>query len=206
MNMTVRLTMGNVASVFLCVVCLLPFGNLQAQEEDSSSYTDSDYFLKDSNPRIRALLDNAERNHFNAGLLLKRHKYAENKYTLADWKYTLKVFPNHPGALQAMGYNAILKNDPETGIYYFERALKLYPQYALTHAQYGSYLVDLGRLEEGIARLKRAISMDPKLLSAHFWLAEAYSKSGMSDLARQEAEEAKKLSDVAKQAAKPLKK
>jgi tetratricopeptide (TPR) repeat protein len=173
-------------------VCLLPSGNLQAQEEDASSYADSNYFLKDTNPRIRALLDNTERNHFNAELLLKRKKFGE-KYTLADWKYTLKIFPNHPGALQAMGSNAILKNDLEMGVFYFERALGLYPQYAMTHAQYGSYLADIGRYDLAIARLKRAISMDSGLVSAHRWLAMAYRKSGRPELAREADERADQL-------------
>ena len=43
----------------------------------------------------------------------------------------------------------------------FTRALELNDQYAAAHAWYGSYLVATGRVDEGLARHQRAISLDP---------------------------------------------
>jgi Tfp pilus assembly protein PilF len=78
-------------------------------------------------------------------------------------------------------------------VYYFERALKLYPRYAITHAQYGAYLVGIGETEAGIGRLKEAIEIDPKLTAAYVVLAKAYNKVGNLDLAQQAAEKARDL-------------
>ena len=79
------------------------------------------------------------------------------------------------------------------GIVYFEKALKLYPQYATTHAQYGWYLVENNRLETGIFKLRQAIEMDARMMAAYVWLSRAYVKSGHPDLARQTAHQAREL-------------
>ena len=60
---------------------------------------------------------------------------------------------------------------------YFDKAIRLYPEYALTYAQYGAYLVTLGNLDAGL-RLERAVAMGPELMFAHVWLAVAYKKKG----------------------------
>ena len=76
---------------------------------------------------------------------------------------------------------------------YYEKALKLFPQYAITHAQYGSYLVGIGNSKAGIAQLEKAVEMNPRLMQAHTWLAQAYAKSGNAERARQVTERAREL-------------
>jgi tetratricopeptide (TPR) repeat protein len=88
---------------------------------------------------------------------------------------------------------AKLTKTPSLAIPYYERALQLYPQHAITYAQYGQYLVDIGFIEAGITRLKKAIELNPNLALAYAWLAQAYSKTGNLDLARQAAERARTL-------------
>jgi Tfp pilus assembly protein PilF len=110
-----------------------------------------------------------------------------------DVRYTLDRFPNHPKGLQMAGIVAQLTKKPSLAVYYFERALKLYPQYAITHTQYGAYLVGIGETDAGIARLKEAVEIDPKLPAAYVLLAKAYNKNGNLELARQAAEKAKEL-------------
>jgi tetratricopeptide (TPR) repeat protein len=97
---------------------------------------------------------------------------------LADLNYTLDKFPNHPKALLLLGSVARLIKSPALPIPYFEKAIQLYPQYALTHAQYGAYMTEIGSVEVGIGKLKKAIEIDPNLSLAHTWLAKAYSQKG----------------------------
>jgi superkiller protein 3 len=86
-----------------------------------------------------------------------------------------------------------IRKEPSLAIPFYAKALQLYPQYAITHAQYGSYLTDIGQVEQGIVALKKAVEIDPKLALAYDWLARAYAKSGDLELSRQAAEKAKEL-------------
>lgn len=64
-------------------------------------------------------------------------------------------------------------NQPGLAISFFEKALKEYPLYGYTRAQYGHYLVELGAVSAGILELKEALRLDPDLVTARAWLAEA---------------------------------
>jgi Tfp pilus assembly protein PilF len=105
----------------------------------------------------------------------------------------LARFINHPQALAIAGAYALSIKNPRWAVPYFEKALSIYPQYAVTHAQFGKYLTDIGMVDKGLEKLKRAAEMDPKLVGAQVWLAAAYAKSGNADLARESAEKARSL-------------
>ncbi len=112
---------------------------------------------------------------------------------IADLKYTLERFPNHPKALQYMGLVSKLTNNTEMAIAYYQQALSLYPQYAVTHAQYGQYLLSIGIIDKAIESLKRSIAIEPKSATSYALLAQAYSKQGNSELASEAAARAKEL-------------
>ena len=110
-----------------------------------------------------------------------------------DLKFALDRFPNHPLCLQLLGSVAISTKKFLLPMSYYKKALELFPQHALTHAQYGSYLTKIGHLDAGIQKLKQAIKMESKLTVAYVWLAQAYFKKGNMKIAQQTAEEAKRL-------------
>ena len=83
----------------------------------------------------------------------------------SDIKYTLNRFPNHPRGLLLMALYGRLTKKHAFVIPYFEKAIRLYPEYALTYAQYGSYLVTVGNLDVGIKKLERAAKWSPILCS-----------------------------------------
>jgi hypothetical protein len=129
---------------------------------------------------------------------------AEGKYhnAFADLDYLLGRVVNHPRALQLVGSLGILTKKPGIADRYFVRALALYPQYALTQAQYGSFLINSGQLDAGIGRLKKAVEMEPNLAIAHAWLSKGYQKQGSLELAAEAAEKARALgysSDLTRQ-------
>ena len=112
---------------------------------------------------------------------------------IEDLKYTLDRFPNHPKALQTMGLVSQLTKKPAMASTYYQKALTQYPQYAMTHAQYGQYLLSIGDIDKAIESLKRSIEIDPKLVGSYVLLAHAYSKQGNSELASEAAARAKEL-------------
>lgn len=113
--------------------------------------------------------------------------------TQVDLEYVLRRTINHPQMLALAGLFSITTKRPRWAMPYFERALSIYPEYALTHAQFGKYLTDIGMVDDGIGRLKKAIEIDPKLVAGYVWLAAAYKKHGQADLAREAEGRARSL-------------
>jgi len=153
-----------------------------------------DYFTANDSPEIKQLLESVDFHHTRKAeewLLKGEMQYIH--YALGELEYTLDTFPNHPRALQIIGAYGKIKKVPQIAVPFYEKALRLYPQYALTHAQYGGYLVDVGETEEGIVRLKKAIEIDPRLAMAYDGLYKAYTKIGNLEMARETAERAKEL-------------
>lgn len=157
------------------------------------------YYAAAHDPFLKSLLINVETNHMYASPydqaegVIGNIRNGKLDWAFGDLQYILQRFVNHPKALNLMGVVARLRNDPFLPIEFYERAIRLYPGYAFTHAQYGSYLVDIGNLPTGIVQLQKAIELDQNLALAYAGLARAYSKSGKSQLARQAAEKAKEL-------------
>ena len=155
---------------------------------------DQDYFTANDSPQIKELLESVDFHHTRKAedWIFKGDMHYVH-YALGELTYTLDTFPNHPRALQLVGAYSKIKKVPHIAIPFYEKALRLYPQYALTHAQYGGFLVDVDQTEEGVVRLKKAIEIDPKLAIAYKGLSKAYTKMGNQELARQTAEKAREL-------------
>ena len=100
---------------------------------------------------------------------------------VAELKYVLNVFPNHPRALYLTTRMADLLHDPGLPIAYFEKAIRMYPNRPQTRAQYGAYLVKKGEPIPGLLQLDKALAEDPELLLARAWRSEARRQLGMRD-------------------------
>lgn len=146
----------------------------------------------DTDPYVQALLKNVEYNHMGKHVL---GAYAVGRYydAVDNLGYTLRRFPNHPQALMLIGLLAKTTKNFVLPVEYFLKALSLYPQYALTHAQFGQYLVDIGQVGPGVERLNNALKIDPNLPQAYAGLAVAHQKMGQRDQALAFAQRAKEL-------------
>jgi Tfp pilus assembly protein PilF len=156
----------------------------------SAQNVNNDYFAPD---RDESLLRIVEAYHLAQANFWAKFHSRDFRGAFDDLKYVLRYFPNHPKALMLMGSLSKLKKTPSLATHYYEKALKLFPQHAFTHAQLGNYLVDIGDFGTGLAKLKEAIEMDPKLALAHAYLAKAYYKIGNPQLARRAAKRAREL-------------
>jgi Tfp pilus assembly protein PilF len=171
--------------------CFTPPYCSDAKRNDAGELINMDYFIANDDSETTHLLHLVEIAHTNRVL----PQMSKNDYggALSDIKYTLNRFPNHPRGLLLMGLYARLTKSYALVVPYYEKAIRLYPQHALTYAQYGAYMVTLGSVENGIKRLEQAVEMKPELLFAHVWLAVAYQKSGNMELSRQSESKARAL-------------
>jgi Tfp pilus assembly protein PilF len=139
--------------------------------------------------RDQKLLDLNEQYHLSKGKFYKRFRegLASGNFQLAiaELDFVLRYWPNHPKALLFMASIAKMQKDPNLADQYFRKALHFYPQHATTHGQYGHYLVEVGRIEEGINHLHEAIQIDEQLIVAYEWLGEAYYLQGDSKRAKE---------------------
>lgn len=150
-----------------------------------------DYFTADEDPA--AWRDLTLNNQHHTNNVLKWLREGNIPMALTDVQFTIDKWPNHPRALILLEVISGVTHTPNLPIPYYEKAIRLYPQYAITRAQYGKYLVEISQVDGGIAKLQEAVTLDPKLTAAHVWLTEAYLKKGKKELARKEAETARVL-------------
>ena len=117
--------------------------------------------------------------HFNADVRTLR-KGSTTTELAADIAYTLRVFPNHPQALMAMGDYAIkVKQNPPPGGQYtvdcwYDRALRFAPDDAIVMTVYGLYLIKVNRQSEAIKQLEAARARAENDPNVHYNLGLAY--------------------------------
>jgi Tfp pilus assembly protein PilF len=170
--------------------CNVAYGD-DYTDHGTTGTLNTDYFNPTNDDFITWRIKDIEVHHLRPAVGHLRD--GDYKRAFADLDFILVRFVNHPQALSMMGLVAKWTKNSILVVPYYERALGLYPEYALTNAQYGKYLIDINHVEKGIAKLKRALEIDPKLVVAYEWLAAAYVKIGDSDLARKVAEQARSL-------------
>lgn len=172
-------------------ICLTPPYCSDEKQNAVGELINQDFFTAENDVSTKTLLHSVDK--FHTSLFVPHIKQGRYEEALGDLKYTLNRFPNHLTALSYMGVYAAATKNFAVGVPYFEKAIRHYPGYAITRAQYGIYLVRVGRIDTGIEKLKIAIEMDPQLAYAHAWIAEAYNRSGKLALARDASSRARKL-------------
>ena len=151
----------------LLVICLIVIFSGVVWGQDLER-TASDYFSYSPNHEI---IRWAEKYHLNRQKFFARLKEGQYVYALDELHIVLDYLPNHPKALFLLQVTAPLAKKPRDVIYRYERAIHLYPQHAITHAQFGLYLVGNQQVAKGIVHLKEAISLDPENQKLQTWLA-----------------------------------
>ena len=151
----------------------------------------TDYFLKNVNDLAYKNVKNV--NHFHLGPAMKLIKGGQPDRAIGDLKFVLRWVPNHPMGLSLMGTVSQMLGRPNLGIIYFEQAIALFPEYGLTHAQFGKFMYDIKEHKRASKYLTKAISLDSKLSVGHGWLSLVYSAEGRTDLAKKSAKKAKAL-------------
>jgi tetratricopeptide (TPR) repeat protein len=183
--------MWRVAIFFGCCLAMLITATI-----GEAQGTLADYFAElEKASSEGAVGKDLEQRRLNEAILnLQQGKFRE---AIRECTRVLERFVNHPKGMAILGMAAKLGKEPALPISYYERALQMYPHRALTQAQYGKYLAEIGKIEDGIAHLKRALEVDPKLTPAYVWLARIYVQNRQSDLARQILQRKKEVEAMA---------
>jgi tetratricopeptide (TPR) repeat protein len=187
--------------VLTCPVKWWSFSFAQSEnyiDDKGSGTVNHNYFAAKQNPELARLLQSVETNHLLRtpakpnGVMgwIQEGNYG---YALNELRYTLDRFVNHPMALSMLNLVAKLQGTPALPLPYYEKAIGLYPNYAVTHVQYGLYLTDIGEYGKAIYRLKESLKVGPDSAVAYSQLARCYRKIGETGLAEEAETRAREL-------------
>lgn len=112
-----------------------------------------------------------------------------SSYLAADIDYTLRAWPNHPGALASMSRQGKLEKKlmPNGAKWpvdcYFLRAFQFAPDDGTPHAVYGNHLLSHGKDELAMVEFKRAVELEPENATINYNAGLAYAKAKQYDKA-----------------------
>jgi adenylate cyclase len=110
--------------------------------------------------------------HYAMGMLRRdQNRLAEARI---EFETAIALDRNNNGALRQLGLVSIYLGDPEAGISYIEKDIRLNPHDPFIGISYwglGASHLFLGHVDQAVDLLKRARAASPRLWSMHFWLA-----------------------------------
>ena len=120
-----------------------------------------------------------ERYHFSSEVENLQRDMTGSIY--GDLRYTLRAFPNHHRALNAMGRLELRDGvgaEAKQASCYFERAIRFNPSDATVRLVYGIYLYRKENLGAAIRELEKAIELAPNSAEAHYNLGLVLQNTG----------------------------
>jgi uncharacterized protein (TIGR02996 family) len=190
------------AVAMVALIVLASVNSAEAQQVPGCGDLSNPYGPYDYNePVARAdFLPKVEAHHFTQQVETLR---AGQEGTLSsDLSYTLRAFPNHHRALDAVS-RYVLKGgrltDPNirTGDCFFMRAIVFRPEDETVRMLYANYLTRRGKRDEARLQYEKALELAPES-------AEANYNAGLFFLADGDLPRARKLADVAYRNGYPL--
>jgi tetratricopeptide (TPR) repeat protein len=145
---------------------------------------------------VREKLPVVETYHFDKGVEALKGQEGSGASLGADLDYTLRAFPNHHRALDAIGrYQLQLKQAPVPGAHYsaecyFERAMTFAPQDGVARMVYGIYLTRKGDRDGALKRYLEAKALMPESTELAYNLGLLYTSLQRYDDAVEEAQRA----------------
>jgi predicted CXXCH cytochrome family protein len=116
--------------------------------------------------------------HYNKAMELRKH--GQQQESAAELLEALKIYPRLLRALTYLGVTYGEAGNPRAGAQILTLATELYPQDAGAHFNLGIALGALGS-EEEIEQYKKALAIDPDLVTAYLNMGGAYYSKGRYD-------------------------
>ncbi len=130
--------------------------------------------------------------HFEYGLLLDQDDAKQKAVDLME--KTLKLAPDHPGALNYLGYTWADNNiHLQKAMDYIQRAMTLRPDNGYIKDSLGWVYFRMGRLQEATKEILQALALEPKDPNIHEHLGDIYQKRGLTQKAIQAYRDATKF-------------
>lgn len=165
-----------IASLLLSASAIASAADIFACGDLANAFGPFDY----RNTEQRKNLPIVESHHFTP--LVESLMKAATGSLGADIDYTLRAFPNHLRALDAMARLSVREKTarPSGANYsidcYFDRAIRFRPGDGLTRLAYGTYLATIGETEKSIEHMQEAARLEPDNAAINYNLGLMYLK------------------------------
>ena len=120
-------------------------------------------------------------------------KSNQHKQAVISYEKAIELFPDHPQALNNIGYSLIFTGKPEEAIPFFDKAILKTPAFAYPYNNRGFARMQMGDWEDGLADVQYSLTLDEKNGDAYKNLGVYYLQKGNMDLARANLERARQL-------------
>ena len=118
---------------------------------------------------------------------------SDPEQAMKEFQRELEITPAHVLARVQLVYLYLKQGDSEKGTELAREALKLDPNFFLTHNLMGRALLAGGHASAAIEELKTAVRLEPTSPESHFSLSEAYRNAGRTAEAAKERAEFERL-------------
>ena len=142
--------------------------------------------------QLLAELPRTPRVHFAFGNALLNAGHFEG--ALEEMQKELELNPDHTMALLQSALTWVRLSQPERGVPFAERAVRLLPRSFTGHYVYGWTLYKVGQVDRAIPELEQAIKLEPDSALTHYALSQAYARAGRKQDAARERETFARLS------------
>jgi tetratricopeptide (TPR) repeat protein len=194
-NMSRMLPWARLASaLFVILIIHSPMLRGQVLDECTDRWCNWDYYSASTDPDRANTLRNEEKLHLNYGIQQMR----ERRYGAAfpEFIHILRVFPNHPVALDRLSQLCELWKDPKCAGSLgdrFTRAIAVNPNAASTYEVIGISQLRYKQPKLAVESCKKALELNPNSVNAHYTLGLAYFELKQYSLANEHAQQAYEL-------------
>ena len=187
---TIRATF--VTAVVACFASL--WTGAHAQDECTDRWCNWDYYSAAADPDRANTLRNEETFHLRQGI----QRMGQKQYgaAWAEFLHVLRVFPNHPVALDRLSQLCEVWRDPKCSGNLgdrFAQAIAVNPSAAGTFAVLGISQLRHRQPKLAVESCKKALELDPNSVNAHYTLGLAYFELKQYPLANEHAQKAYEL-------------
>lgn len=134
----------------------------------------------------------AEQSAEQANLQTDYEKYLRGR-RIANGEKLLVTTPDDVDLRLSVALLCVRLNEHERAVTHFEHVVKLNPNHAMAHNQFGLSLLVLGRNQEAVQQFEAVLASDPRNVSAHRNLSRALYQVGQVQLAQQHRRKAAEL-------------
>ena len=120
----------------------------------------------------------------------RHHKAGRLAEAEAMYQEILKKYPDQPDALQFLGLIAHNKNDSQTAINLFRKAISINPFSIDYYVNLGTIYKQLGRLRDALECYQTALQLQPDNAETYNNLGNIYKEQGRMELAKEAFEKA----------------
>lgn len=178
-------------AVVATYLTLSPLAYGQLQNECTDRWCNWDYYSATADPDRANTLRNEEKFHLSPGIQqLYQRQYG---VAWAEFLHILRVFPNHPVALDRLSQLCESWKHPKCSEGLderFERAITVNPGAAGTYAVIGIAQLRSKKPKLAVESCKKALKINPNSVNAHYTLGLAYFELKQYSLANEHAQKA----------------